>query len=153
MTNDGLRSREWVHCSEKGVLEQSKEGKKEIKHRKADRAKGIIMYSSLRYVSGLGAVEGSDCTVKVTPSQLLLICMGKEYSLPLSRISYVDCKIDIQEDRYLKSSLARGIAGAAAFGVSGAVVGTAPKSKTELRKLKYAVIVYKDASQEEKVEL
>ena len=78
------------------ILEQSKEWKKEIKYRKEDKAKGIVRYTPLIHVSGLEAVEGSECTAMVTPSDLVLVSMGKEYTLPLNRISYVTCNENIQ---------------------------------------------------------
>ncbi len=133
------------------ILEQSKEWKKEIKYRKEDKAKGIVRYTPLIHVSGLEAVEGSECTAMVTPSDLVLVCMGKEYTLPLNRISYVTCNENIQEERYVTSSTAKGVAGAAVFGVNGAIIGSAPSTRTRLQTQDRAVIVYRSARRKESV--
>ncbi len=61
----------------------------------------------------------------------------------LIRLIVVACKA--------QSSMARGIAGAALFGVSGAVIGSTPKSKVKHEAIGYAVIGYRDAKGEDKV--
>ncbi len=125
----------------KACQAQSKISKK----RKQDRRDGIKRFFAIKHVSGLKAVENAECQVVINPTDLKIACGGKEYSLPLSRITYVDLKSDIDEIRYSKSSLVKGAAGAAMFGVSGAVIGSAPKTKTERQVRGYAVILYKDA--------
>lgn len=121
------------------------------KERRKDKANGIKRFSSLVHVSGLNAVENTGCEVAIGPTNITIACGGKQYSLPLSRISYVDFKFDISESKYLKSSFVKGVAGAAVFGVSGAVIGAAPKTKTERQTKGYAIILYKDARGEERV--
>ncbi len=133
------------------IVEQVKEEKKASRQRKEDKAKGIVRYTPLIHVSGLEAVEGSECTAMVTPSDLVLVCMGKEYTLPLNRISYVTCNENIQEERYVTSSTAKGVAGAAVFGVNGAIIGSAPSTRTRLQTQDRAVIVYRSARREESV--
>lgn len=123
-------------CKEQGKIN---------KIRRQDKANGIKRFIAIEHVSGLNAVENTACRIVISPADLKITCGGKEYSLPLSRITYVDFKSDINEIKYLKSSAVKGVAGAAMFGVSGAVIGSAPKTKTDRQIVGYAVIIYKDA--------
>lgn len=119
------------------------------KRRRQDKASGIKRFSGLVHVSGLKAVEGTACEVMIDPKNVAITCGVKQYTLPLSRISYVDFKFDVNESKYLKSSFVKGAAGAAMFGVSGAVIGSAPKTKTDRQTKGYAIILYKDTRGEE----
>lgn len=123
----------------KACQAQSKISKK----RRQDKRNGIKRFSGLVHVNGLKAVENAECDVAIDPSNMIISCEGKQYSLPLSRISYVDFKFDVNESKYLKSSFVKGVAGAAMFGVSGAVIGSAPKTKTDRQTKGYAIILYK----------
>lgn len=120
------------------------------KQQQQDKANGIKRFSKMEHVEGLDVIEKSPCSVIISPSSLVISCTGKEYTLPLKRISYVDFIVDIDEIRYLQSSAAKGIVGAALFGVSGAVVGAAPKTKVAREETGCAVIGYKDAGGKEK---
>lgn len=121
------------------------------KERKQDKANGIKRFFAIEHVEGLGGVEKSQCSVALDPSSLIITCTGKEYTLPLKRIEYVDYIVDVNEIRYLKSSLAKGIAGAALFGAGGAVIGSAPKTKIKKEETGYAVICYRDSRGKEKI--
>jgi len=125
--------------------------KERKKQRKQDKANGIKRFSAIAHVEGLGVVENTQCSVVLDPSNLVISCIGKEYTLPLKRIAYVDFIADTNKIRYLQSSMARGIAGAALFGVSGAVIGSTPKSKVENEAIGYAVIGYRDVGGKEEV--
>lgn len=116
-----------------------------------DQKNGIERFSALTHVAGLAAVENSSCTAAVSPSSIVIACAGKEYTLPLRRIEYVDYKEDIDETIYQKSSFVKGVAGAAMFGVSGAVIGSAPKTKTKREKKGYAIIGYLAANGKEEI--
>ncbi len=132
------------------VCSQVKVEKARNKQLKQDRKMGIYRYHVI-HVSGLDAVEGLECQVELSPTVLKFICSNKEYSLPVSRIEYVDNKQDIDEKMYLQSSIARGVAGAALLGVSGAVIGSAPRAKTKTQVKDYAIIGYRSAKGEERV--
>lgn len=135
----------------KFIIYACKEQGKINKIRKQDKANGIKKFFAIAHVEGLGVVENAHCSVILSPSNLVISCTGKEYTLPLRRITYVDFNVDANKIRYLQSNMARGIAGAALFGVSGAVIGSAPKSKVEHEAIGYAVIGYWDAEGKEKV--
>ena len=51
----------------------------------------------------------------------------------------------------MTSSTAKGVAGAAVFGVNGAIIGSAPSTRTRLQTQDRAVIVYRSARREESV--
>lgn len=108
-------------------------------------------FFALEHVEGLGVVEGSSCQVVLNPSILTITCTGKEYTLPIKRITYVDFMVDADKIRYLQSSAVKGIVGAALFGVSGAVIGTMPKTKVAYEAIGYAVIAYRNTKGEEKL--
>lgn len=138
-----------IILSIKMTIKTSKIRSQVKKRRKQDKANGIKRFWAIAHVRGLNAVEGAVCEVAINPTNLIINCEGKVYSLPLSRITYVDSKSDINEVKYLKSSLVKGVAGAALFGVSGAVIGSAPKIKTDRQTKEYAIILYKDTRGEE----
>lgn len=60
------------------------------KQMKQDMAKGIYRLDAILHVSGLSAPEKCKCGVVLTPEKLMITCAGKEYTLPLKRITYVD---------------------------------------------------------------
>lgn len=133
------------------IISACKAQKNINKTRKQDKANGIKRFFAIAHVEGLGVVENAHCSAALSPSKLVISCTGKEYTLPLERITYVDFIVDANKIRYLQSNMARGIAGAALFGVSGAVIGSVPKSKVEHEAIGYAVIGYRDAGGKEKV--
>ena len=121
------------------------------RQRKLDKAKGIKRFSAIDHIEGLNAVTNSKCEVVLSSASLMITCAGKQYTLPIERIKYVDFKMDIDEKLYQKSSFVKGIAGAAMFGVAGAVIGSAPKTKSRRYVKGYAVIGYRDTGGMEKV--
>lgn len=126
-------------------------GEPRRRRRKEDKANGIKRFFALEHVEGLGVVEKSPCSVVLSLSTLTITCTGKEYTLPLKRITYVDFIVDSDKIRYLQSSVAKGVVGAALFGTSGAVIGTTPKAKVAYEAIGYAVIAYRDMRGEEKI--
>ena len=128
-----------------------KKGKAARKQRKQDKENGIKRFPALEHVEGLGVVEKSLCTVLLSSSNMVISCTGKEYTLPLRRIMYADFIVDVDKIRYLQSSAAKGAVGAAIFGVSGAVIGAAPKTKVAYEKMGYAVVGYRDAKGNERI--
>ena len=107
--------------------------------RKKDKQDGISRYSPLIHVGGLPAPENCKASVVLTPTAVAVNCGGSEYVLSIGKIR------NVNETQYLKSSLVRGMAGAAAFGMVGAIVGSAPKTKTKRNVKCYAIITYEDA--------
>lgn len=109
-----------------------------------DKAEGISRYNSIVHIGGLNAPENCKCTAILNPDKLVIECGGNEFSLSIGKIRNVDYQLDIDVKQYLTSSMAGGIAGAALFGVSGAVIGSAPKTKTKREVKCYAIISYED---------
>lgn len=133
------------------VTTSVKNWKADNRQKKQDKADGIKRFSAVEHVDGLDIVEKTPCSVVIGPSNLIISCTGKEYTLPLRKITYVDYLADVEKIRYLQSSVAKGIVGGVLFGVSGAVIGTAPKTKLVNETTGYAVIGYRDASGKEKI--
>ena len=71
--------------------------------------------------------------------------------MPIQRILYAECLTDVENIQYLKSSVAKGMIGAALFGVGGAVIGSAPKTKVRKQITSHAIIGYRDSSGKERV--
>ena len=109
---------------------------------------GITRYHSLMHVGGLNVPENLSCDVILSPMELKIACGGNEFSLQIGKIRNVDYQLDIDEKQYLKSSMAKGIIGAATFGVAGAVIGSAPKTKTKREVKCYAIIAYESSTGE-----
>lgn len=113
-----------------------------------DAIEGISRYTDIIHIGGLNAPENCKCTAVLNPSSLVIVCGGSEFLLNIGKIRNVDFQLDIDEKQYLKSSMAGGIAGAALFGVAGAVIGAAPKTKTKREVKCYAIITYEDTQGE-----
>lgn len=134
----------------KMVILTSKISKDAKMQREKDRRKGISRYNSLVHVGGLTAPKNCKVSVILSPSELTINCGGSEYVLNIAKIKNVDFQLDVNETQYLQSSFAKGVAGAAAFGVTGAIIGSAPKTKTKRNVKCYAIISYEDVQGEYK---
>lgn len=132
-----------VFCFNMAIL-TSKAKKVARQQQQKDKVEGISRYDNIIHIGGLSAPENCKCTVVLNPSNLMIECGGNEFSLNIAKVRNVDFQLDIDEKQYLNSSLAGGIAGAALFGVSGAVIGAAPKTKTKREVKCYAIISYEN---------
>lgn len=110
--------------------------------KKSDKKEDILRYSPIVHIGGLNVPENCTCSVTLDRQGLTIICSGNEILLNLDKIRNVDFQMDIDEKQVLKSSLAGGIVGTAAFGMSGAIIGSRPKSKTKREIKCYAIISY-----------
>ena len=128
----------------------SKGSKEEKKQREKDKQEGIGRYNSVIHVGGLAAPENCKASVMLSPTTLTVNCGGSEYALNIKKIRNVDFQLDVNETQYLKSSFVKGVVGAAAFGMPGAIIGSAPKTKTKRNVKCYAIISYEDAQGEYK---
>lgn len=124
------------------VIITSRAQKVARKQLEQDKAAGISRYDNMIHVGGLEVPENCKCTAALSQEGLTITCAGKELLLRTNKIRNVEYQLDIDEKQYLKSSLAKGIAGAAMFGVSGAIIGSAPKTKTKREVKCYAIISY-----------
>lgn len=131
-----------VVSSMRMVVMTSKAKKLARQQRGLDKANGITRFNNMIHVGGLEAPENCKCTATLSEGGLTIACGGNEFLLRLDKIRNVDFQLDIDEKQYLKSSMAKGIAGAAMFGISGAVIGSAPKTKTKREVKCYAIIAY-----------
>lgn len=125
----------------------SKDGKRQ---REKDRQDGISRYNGLLHIGGLEAPENCKASAVISPFAFTVTCAGREYALELERIKDVDYQLDIDEKMYLKTSFIKGVAGAAAFGVSGAVIGSAPKTKVKREVKCYVIVSYESRQGEHK---
>lgn len=132
------------------VILTSKISKNAKMQRKKDRQEGISRYNALIHVGGLTAPENCKASVTLSPTFLTINCGGSEYVLKIEKIRNVDFQLDVNETQYLQSSLKKGVAGAAAFGVTGAIIGSAPKTKIKRNVKCYAIISYEDVQGEYK---
>ena len=121
----------------------------EKQRRKKDEQEGISRYSTI-HVGGLAAPENCRADVVLSPIALTVNCAGSEYVLKIEKIRSVNSQLDVNEVQYLESSAARGVIGAVLFGTSGAVIGSAPRTKTKIKIKGYAIISYEDAQGEHK---
>jgi len=98
------------------------------------------------HASGLDLPEGQLVSVTLTDEQVIIKAPAakKEYSITLDRVTGVSQYDDVEIQSHMKSSLARGIAGAVAFGLAGAVIGSQPKEKKKRVIHMFLVIDYVD---------
>lgn len=102
---------------------------------------GNIGKYSLTHIQGLD-IPVVICSVVLAADKVTISGAGKEYSLSLQKIQSVDFQMEVDIQKYSKSSIVGGIAGAAVFGAAGAVIGSAPRSKTERLVTGCAVLGY-----------
>lgn len=132
------------------VILTSKTSKDAKMRREKDKQEGISRYDSLVHVGGLTAPKNCKASVILSPTELTINCGGSKYVLNIAKIRNVDFQLDVNETQYLQSSFVKGVAGAAAFGVTGAIIGSAPKTKIKRNVKCYAIISYEDAHGEYK---
>lgn len=86
-------------------------------------------------VEGLPLSEGSDLVVKLTDEGLTLIAAAtrQEFEIPMSKLTMVDYKNEVEMKQIIKQSAPGMIIGAATFGLLGAIVGG--RVKTEEKKI------------------
>ena len=138
-----------VMLTSKGSKEDREQVKRYKQQKERDKQEGISRYSVI-HVGGLPAPENCKAAVALSPTTLTINCGGSEYVLNIEKIRNVDTQLDINEIQYLESSFARGVIGAALFGSSGAIIGSAPRTKTKIKIKGYAIISYEDAQGEYK---
>lgn len=119
--------------------------------RQKDKAEGVSRYRDIIHIGGLNVPENCKCSAVLRPEGLTVQCGGNEFFLRLDKIKNVDYQLDIDEKQFLKSSMLKGMAGAAAFGVSGAVIGSALNTKTKREVKCYAIISYGEAQDDYKM--
>lgn len=101
-----------------------------------------IIIDNVLHIAGLNVPDNCKGAVNISNEKLTMRFAGQVLSLNISQINNIDCQMDIDINQYQKSSIAKGIVGAAAFGVAGAIIGSTPKTK-EKREVKcYAIISY-----------
>jgi hypothetical protein len=107
---------------------------------------GKVDRFDLRHIVGLELPERMYCEVEVYSDRLNIISGNKEYNLKIEKINSVDFDMDIDIEKYTKSSVVKGALGAAMFGVSGAIIGSAPKTKEVRSVTSKAIINYDNSS-------
>lgn len=115
---------------------------------KEEQRNGIIRVGGIRCVAGLNVPENSMADIVIDRERLHINAAGNEFSMTLSQITNVDFQVDVDVEKYLKSSTMKGVVGAAAFGVAGAVIGSAPKTKEKRNITGYAIIAYQNSNKE-----
>ena len=98
------------------------------------------------HVSGLDLPEGQLVSVTLTDDQVIIKAPAakKEYNITLDRVTGISQYDDVEIQSHMKSSLAKGIAGAAVFGLAGAVIGSQPKEQKKRVIHMFLVIDYVD---------
>lgn len=107
-------------------------------------------------IKGIDAYEKYVWSATLYPDELLIKCItksatganGTEFVIKLSSIIDAQYSFDIDTITQSKSSLTKGLVGGALFGVPGAIVGSAPKTKTKNNVICNLLITYKSSSGE-----
>ena len=102
----------------------------------------------LRHILGLDIPENVVCEVKLSSNKLRIEACSKEYNLNIEKISSVDFELEVNVEKYKKSSSLKSVAGAVAFGAVGAIVGAIPNNKEKRLVKVSAVISYRSATNE-----
>lgn len=109
---------------------------------------GYDYKGTLRHLFGLEIPENITCTVAIKNNELSIITGANEYTLKIDKIISVDFDMNVDVEKYTKSSMAKGIVGAATFGVAGAIIGSAPKTKEKRNVTCKAIINYENSNGE-----
>lgn len=118
---------------------------KGVKARKSeDEAKGVIQRGVFKHFNGLSLPEGAVCTVLLSSDKYEFIANGVEFNLPLSKITDVCCKTDVDIQKQYVSSVGGAVGGAVLFGPVGAMIGGRAKQKKVKKVSTYLIITYMD---------
>lgn len=99
-----------------------------------------------KHISGLEIPDNIDCTLTLSDSGLTINVpsIKKEFTLSLDRIENISVYHEVEIEKHLKSSAAKGVIGAMAFGVTGAIIGSRPKEKNTRKVHFFLTIDYPD---------
>lgn len=95
-----------------------------------------------KHAYGLPMPEGMKCSARYGESELVVESKGNLFSISASKISSVSLKTDIDIQNQYVSSAGGAIAGAALFGVAGALIGGRTKKKSTTTIKRFLVITY-----------
>lgn len=107
------------------------------------------VFSNIQHVAGLSVLENCDCQVTAMQKGIVILCLGKELLIEYDKIKHVEFQMDVDEKKFKHHSLAKGVVGAVAFGTTGAVLGSIPKTKTKREVIGYSFITYIDSEDSE----
>lgn len=116
--------------------------------KKKKKINGELGQFDLRHIIGLEIPKGIYCKVTVYSDKLVIESGGKEYSLKVEKIYSVDFDMNVDIEKYTKSSMVKGVIGTATFGVPGAIIGSAPKTKEKRNVTCKAIISYNNSSED-----
>lgn len=129
-----------------GVTSKARKITKE--KQREDKSNGITRVGGIRCVAGLNVPDNSMADIVIDKEKLHINVAGNEFIMKLSQITNVDFQVNVDVQQYLESSVMKGIVGAATFGVAGAVIGSAPKTKERKEITGYAIITYQTSNLE-----
>ncbi len=98
------------------------------------------------YISGLDFPENVVVLVTLTGEKVMINApsLKKEYSINLERVLNISEYNETEIETVMKSSLAKGLIGASAFGLVGAIVGSQPTAKQKKKVHSFLLIEYAD---------
>ena len=98
------------------------------------------------HIAGLDIAENMNCILTLSESGIVISApdANKEYTLSLDRIDNISWHHEEEIEKHLKSSAAKGIIGAAVFGLPGAIIGSRPKEKKQRKVHFFITIDYPD---------
>ena len=102
-------------------------------------------FEDIVHVAGLGVARDCECVVKLDEKELVILCSGMEIRLDYSQIINHEFQMDVDDKTIIENNMLNGIIGAATFGVSGAVIGSAPTIRTEREVMSYLVVTYESS--------
>lgn len=101
-----------------------------------------IVIKKLYHVSGLGLVQGAECQVTLTDSQLIIVCGERKLVLDYDQLIKTDWTYDTKTEYEAKSSTLGTIVGAKMYGIPGAIVGAMPVIKEKKEHTGHVKISY-----------
>lgn len=117
-----------------------------FKNKKIERPAGFFEVYQMKHISGLPIGNDLICVIHVTPDAYEFESIMTKQKIRLDRTKVVSVikKFDVEKKVQMKSSLVGGVAGAAAFGVTGAIIGSRPKEKVKKEHKIYLSISYQN---------
>lgn len=109
---------------------------------------GELCKVELRHILGLAIPEGLYCKAILSNQELILEASSNQYKLNLDKIYSVDFSMNVDVEKYQKTSISKGIVGAATFGVVGAVIGSSPTNKEKRNVTGKIIIEYLNSNEE-----
>ena len=123
-------------------VEKIKDLERRIDEKILEERSKYLQSGYFKHITGLPLAEDYQCKVMYCPDKICIDTNGFEFNLPLTRISDMSIKTDIEISNTYTSSAGGAVGGALLFGPVGAMIGGRVKKKESKTIEQFLIITY-----------